>query len=901
MLRPRSSECPMPSSSRRAAARSSRQPAAPQKRIYLFGDGKADGNAKMKDLLGGKGANLAEMAAIGLPVPPGFTITTEMCDAFFRGGNKMPAGLEDETRKSIAFIEKSLGRTFGKGPKALLVSIRSGAAASMPGMMDTVLNLGLNEQTVAALIKETGNTRFVYDSYRRFITMYGDVVMHADRKRFEHEFEALKKARGYKQDTDATAEDLQGLCEKLLRVYRAATGEDFPQDPWQQLETAIEAVFRSWNNPRAIEYRRLNRVVGLRGTAVNVQAMVFGNLDDNSATGVGFTRDPSTGENTFFCDVLFKAQGEDVVAGIRTPLHLDALKAALPQVHAELFKVRDLLERHQRDMQDIEFTIQSGKLYLLQCRNGKRTAKAALKIAIDLVNEKLLTREEALLKIDASSLNQLLHPTFDPIHKAAVLAEGVPASPGAAVGRVVFSSKEAEERAVQGEKVILVRHETSADDIRGMALSEGFLTARGGRTSHAAVVARQMGKVCVSGCGAIEIDEPHQFFSVRGQIVRSGDIISIDGGTGKVMLGEVPRVQPRLDEDFATIMHWADDARTLKVRANADTPADARKAREFGAQGIGLCRTEHMFFDEGRINKMREMILAKSVEGRRRALAKLEPMQREDFFGLFKAMDGLPVTIRLLDPPLHEFLPLDARTQERVAEEIGVQVEEIQAAVSRLHESNPMLGLRGCRLGLLFPEVYEMQARAIAAAALEAVRHGIKALPELMIPLVGHVEELRLMRDLCVAAIKRVQDEQGLCIEIPIGTMIEVPRAALTADKVAEQAEFFSFGTNDLTQMTLGVSRDDAEGGFLVEYVTRGIYPVDPFATIDRDGVGKLMKMGKELGRAARPGLKIGICGEHGGDPESIALCHELGFDYVSCSPYRLPIARLAAAQAALK
>ncbi|KAA0212140.1 pyruvate, phosphate dikinase [bacterium] len=891
----------MPASSRRAAAKSARQPATSQKRIYLFGDGKADGNAKMKDLLGGKGANLAEMAAIGLPVPPGFTITTEMCDAFFRGGNKLPAGLEDETRKSIAFIEKSLGRTFGKGPKALLVSIRSGAAASMPGMMDTVLNLGLNEQTVAALIKETGNPRFVYDSYRRFITMYGDVVMHADRKRFEHEFEALKKARGYKHDTEAAAEDLQGLCEKLLRVYRAATGEDFPQDPWKQLNTAIEAVFRSWNNPRAIEYRRLNRVIGLKGTAVNVQAMVFGNLDDNSATGVGFTRDPSTGENTFFCDVLFKAQGEDVVAGIRTPLHLDALKAALPKVHAELLKVRDLLERHQRDMQDIEFTIQSGKLYLLQCRNGKRTAKAALKIAIDLVNEKLLTREEALLKIDASSLNQLLHPTFDPSHKAAVLAEGVPASPGAAVGRVVFSSKEAEERAVQGEKVILVRHETSADDIRGMALSEGFLTARGGRTSHAAVVARQLGKVCVAGCGAIEIDEPHQFFSVRGQIVRSGDIISIDGGTGKVMLGEVPRVQPRLDEDFATIMHWADDARTLKVRANADTPADARKAREFGAQGIGLCRTEHMFFDEGRINKMREMILAKNVEGRRRALAKLEPMQREDFFGLFKAMDGLPVTIRLLDPPLHEFLPLDARTQERAAEEIGVQVEEIQAAVARLHEANPMLGLRGCRLGLLFPEVYEMQARAIAAAALEAVRHGIKALPELMIPLVGHVEELRLMRELCIAAIKRVQDEQGLCIEIPIGTMIEVPRAALTADKVAEQAEFFSFGTNDLTQMTLGVSRDDAEGGFLVEYVTRGIYPVDPFATIDRDGVGKLMKTGKDLGRAARPGLKIGICGEHGGDPESIALCHELGFDYVSCSPFRLPIARLAAAQAALK
>ncbi len=891
----------MPASSRRAAAKSARQPASPQKRIYLFGDGKADGNSKMKDLLGGKGANLAEMAAIGLPVPPGFTITTEMCDAFFKGGNKMPAGLEDETRKSIAFIEKSLSRTFGKGPKALLVSIRSGAAASMPGMMDTVLNLGLNEQTVAALIKETGNARFVYDSYRRFITMYGDVVMHAERKRFEHEFELLKKARGYKQDTDATAEDLQALCEKLLRVYRAATGDEFPQDPWQQLFTAIEAVFRSWNNPRANEYRRLNRVVGLKGTAVNVQAMVFGNLDDTSATGVGFTRDPSTGENTFFCDVLFKAQGEDVVAGIRTPLHLDALKTSLPRVHAELFKVRELLEKHQRDMQDIEFTIQSGKLYLLQCRNGKRTAKAALKIAIDLVNEKLLTREEALLKIDASSLNQLLHPTFDPKHKSAILAEGVPASPGAAVGRVVFSSKEAEERAVQGEKVILVRHETSADDIRGMAMSEGFLTARGGRTSHAAVVARQMGKVCVSGCGAVEIDEPHQFFAVRGQIVRSGDVISIDGSTGKVMLGEVPRVQPVLDEDFHTIMRWADDARTLRVRANADTPADAKKAREFGAQGIGLCRTEHMFFAEERINKMREMILAKDVAGRKRALAKLEPMQREDFFGLFKAMEGLPVTIRLLDPPLHEFLPLDAKTQDRVAEEIGVQVEEIQAAVSRLHESNPMLGLRGCRLGLLFPEIYEMQARAIAAAAHEAVQQGIMAIPELMIPLIGHVEELRQMRDLCAAAIKRVQDEQGLCIEIPIGTMIEVPRAALTADRIAEQAEFFSFGTNDLTQMTLGVSRDDAEGGFLVEYVTRGIYPVDPFATLDRDGVGKLMKMGKELGRATRPKLKVGICGEHGGDPDSIALCHELGFDYVSCSPFRLPIARLAAAQAALR
>ncbi len=889
----------MPASSRRLAAKSARQPAV--KRIFLFGDGKADGNSKMKELLGGKGANLAEMAAIGLPVPAGFTITTDMCDAYFRGGNKMPAGLEDETRRSIAFIEKSMGRSFGKGPKALLVSIRSGAAASMPGMMDTVLNLGLTSSTVDMLIVETKNPRFVYDSYRRFITMYGDVVMHAERKRFEHEFDALKKRRGYAVDTDASAEDLKELCGTLLRVYRDTTGEDFPQDPWKQLETAIEAVFRSWNNPRANEYRRLNRVTGLKGTAVNVQAMVFGNLNDESATGVGFTRDPSTGENTFFCDVLFKAQGEDVVAGIRTPLHLDALQASLPKVHAELFKVRDLLEKHQRDMQDIEFTIQSGKLYLLQCRNGKRTAKAALKIAIDFVNEKLLTKQEALLKIDASSLNQLLHPTFDPKHKPNVLAEGVPASPGAAVGRVVFSSKEAEERATQGEKVILVRHETSADDIRGMALSEGFLTARGGRTSHAAVVARQLGKVCVAGCGSLEIDEVHQFFSVRGQIIRAGDVLSIDGATGKVMLGEVPRVQPRLDEDFHTIMRWADEFRRMKVRANADTPADARKAREFGAQGIGLCRTEHMFFEEARINKMREMILAKDVPGRKRALAKLEPMQREDFLGLFKAMNGLPVTIRLLDPPLHEFLPLDARTQDHVAEEIGVQVEEIQAAVARLTESNPMLGLRGCRLGLLYPEVYEMQARAIAAAAHEAVAAGIKALPEIMIPLIGHVDELRMMRGLVQAAVKRAQDEAGMCIEIPIGTMIEVPRAALTADRIAEQAEFFSFGTNDLTQMTLGVSRDDAEGGFLVDYVTRGIYPVDPFATLDRDGVGKLMRMGTELGRKTRPGLKVGICGEHGGDPESVAFCHELGFDYVSCSPFRLPIARLAAAQAALR
>ncbi len=893
---------PKASSRRKAAVVPMAAPAAAvDKRVYLFGNGRADGNAKMKELLGGKGANLAEMAAIGLPVPPGFTITTEQCAAYFSGGNRMPERLMDDVLAGVSFIEKSLDRTFGRGPRPLLVSIRSGAAASMPGMMDTVLNLGLNDDTAAALIAQTDNARFVYDSYRRFITMYGDVVKHAPRKAFEDEFEKLKRARGYQQDIEATAEELAALCARLKTVYFAQTGEEFPQDVRVQLRAAVEAVFRSWNNPRALEYRRLNRVVGLRGTAVNVQAMVFGNLDDNSATGVGFTRDPGTGDNTFYCDVLFKAQGEDVVAGIRTPQHLDALAARLPKAHAELLAVRQRLEKHYRDMQDIEFTVESGRLFILQCRNGKRTARAALRIAIDLVREGLLSRDEALLKIDASSLNQLLHPTFDPSFKAVTLGEGVPASPGAAVGRVVFSSKEAEERALQGEHVILVRHETSADDIRGMALSDGFITARGGRTSHAAVVARQLGKVCVAGIGALEIDEVHQFFALKGRVVRAGEVVSVDGAAGKVMLGEVPRVKPTLGEDFDVVMRWADEARSLKVRANADTPADARKAREFGAQGIGLCRTEHMFFDEARINKMREMILARDAAGRRAALAKLEPMQRQDFLGLFAAMNGLPVTIRLLDPPLHEFLPLDARTQERVAEEIGVQVEQIQAAVARLHEANPMLGLRGVRLGLMFPEVYEMQTRAIVDAAHDALEGGIVALPEIMIPLIGHAEELRQMREIVHAVAGQVNTARGGKLDIPIGTMIEVPRAALTADSVARQADFFSFGTNDLTQMALGVSRDDAEGGFLVEYVTRGIYPVDPFATIDRDGVGRLMRMGVELGRGVKPGLKVGICGEHGGDPDSIGLCLELGFDYVSCSPYRVPVARLAAAQASIR
>ena len=863
------------------------------KRIYNFGGGIAEGNASMKALLGGKGANLAEMAGIGLNVPPGFTITTETCKAYHDAGGIMPAGLMDEVREAVAVVEKLLKREFGKG---LLFSVRSGAASSMPGMMDTVLNLGLNDETVLQL----ANPRFAWDSYRRFITMYADVVDGIERKLFEAELTAARRKAGVERDSDLSAEALQELAGKFKQVYRRHAGHDFPQDPWRQLESSINAVFKSWQNNRAIEYRRLHRIHGLLGTAVNVQSMVYGNLNDNSGTGVAFTRDPSTGANEFFCDVLFNAQGEDVVAGIRTPEDFEAFKKRMPKVAAEVLEVRARLETHYRDMQDIEFTIEDGQLYILQTRNGKRTARAALRIAISLVDEGLLTRQEALQKIEASALNQLLHPMFDPKAAKRVIATGIPASPGAAKGIAVFSPETAELLAHKGQTVILVREETSPEDIKGMAAAQGILTARGGRTSHAAVVARQMGKTCVAGCSEAEIDELARVMKTAKATVREGDWLSLDGSTGEVMLGDVPTVPPELSGDFETIMKWSDEFRTLRVRANADTPFDARKAREFGAEGIGLCRTEHMFFDATRINRMREMILAKTLEQKQAALAKLLPMQREDFVGLFEAMDGLPVTIRLLDPPLHEFLPQDPHIQQVIADELDVELATVQESVAALHEVNPMLGLRGCRLGLTQPAIYDMQVQAIIEAVREAEEHGYQVDAEIMIPLVGTIDELRPLRRRIEAQLERYNLEKGAAVKVKIGTMIEVPRAALTADKIAEEADFFSFGTNDLTQMALGVSRDDAEKGFLIEYVVRGIFPTDPFATIDAAGVGQLVRMGIELGRKSRPGLKVGICGEHGGDPESIVFCHAVGMDYVSCSPYRVPIARLAAAQAAI-
>lgn len=864
------------------------------KRIYAFGGGRAEGNTTMKELLGGKGANLAEMAGLGLPVPPGFTINTETCKAYYDAGKQMPDGLMDEVRTAVEVVENELDRRFGEG---LLFSVRSGAASSMPGMMDTVLNLGLNDEVVKSL----DNPRFAWDSYRRFITMYADVVDGVERKLFDVELEAAKQRTRVMRDSDVPAEELQNVVGLLKKVYREATGDDFPQDPWQQLERAILAVFRSWNNNRAVEYRRIHRIRGLVGTAVNVQAMVFGNMNDNSATGVGFTRDPATGENEFFCDVLFNAQGEDVVAGLRNPDDFDDFGKRMPEVAKELLGIREKLEKHYRDMQDIEFTIEDGKLYLLQTRNGKRTAKAALRIALSLVDEGLLTEQEALLKIDASSLNQLLHPTFDPEAKVTVVAKGIPASPGAAKGKAVFSPEAAEVLANDGQAVILVREETSPEDIKGMAAAKGILTARGGRTSHAAVVARQMGKTCVAGCSAIDIDERRRRMTIGEQTVKEGDTISLNGTSGEVMLGDVPTVPAELSGDFTTVMEWADKYRKLGVRANADTATDARKAREFGAEGIGLCRTEHMFFEEDRINKMREAILARTDEEKQRSLAKLLPMQRADFLGLFKVMNGLPVTIRLLDPPLHEFLPRDPDVQRAIAKDTGVPLLNIQEAVDAMHEVNPMLGLRGCRLAVVAPQIYDMQVRAIIEAIYDAQHIDIPVDAEIMIPLVGTLYELTALRKRIAEQVETFNQDSSGNVAVRIGTMIEVPRAALTADRIAEQADFFSFGTNDLTQMTLGVSRDDAEQSFLRQYVDQGIYPVDPFATIDVKGVGKLVQMGVNLGRATRADLKCGICGEHGGDPESIEFCHKVGLDYVSCSPYRVPIARLAAAQAAIK
>jgi pyruvate,orthophosphate dikinase len=880
--------------------------------VYRFGAGRADGRAEMKNLLGGKGANLAEMSNLGLPVPPGFTISTEVCTHYYGNGHTYPAGLEAEVGAALAAVEAEVGRTFGDPADALLVSVRSGARVSMPGMMDTVLNLGLNDATAAGIAARTGNPRFAYDSYRRFIQMYGNVVLGVDHHHFEELLQLHKEDRGLDLDTEMTAEDWKALVEAYKAKVKEELGEPFPQDPRRQLWGAIGAVFGSWRTARAVTYRKLHGIPEEWGTAVNVQAMVFGNMGDDCATGVAFTRNPSTGGNEFYGEFLVNAQGEDVVAGIRTPQSLTlagkaasrstlpAMEEAMPQVFGELDRVRHRLESHYRDMQDIEFTVEGGKLYMLQTRAGKRTAQAALKIAVDMVAEGLIEQRQAVARIDPASLDQLLHPTLDPKAPRKVIARGLPASPGAAAGHAVFNADEAEDRAAKGDRVILVRTETSPEDIHGMHAAAGVLTTRGGMTSHAAVVARGMGRPCVAGAGDLRIDEQQRVMKVRDVVVHDGDMLTIDGGTGEVMLGEVPTVQPELSGDFAKLMGWADQYRRLKVRSNAETPADARMARRFGAEGIGLCRTEHMFFDGGRIVAMREMIVADTIEGRRAALAKILPMQRDDFVELFRIMRGLPVTVRLLDPPLHEFLPHGRAEMEEVARSAGVTTELVAQRAAMLKESNPMLGHRGCRLGITYPEVYEMQARAIfEAAAIVKQETGETVEAEIMIPLVAIARELTILKEVVDRVAAEVVEARGVELPYIVGTMIELPRAALLAERIAADAAFFSFGTNDLTQTTYGLSRDDA-ARFLQEYERKGIISVDPFISLDVDGVGELVQIAAERGRRGRPGLKLGICGEHGGDPASIRFCAKVGLDYVSCSPFRVPIARLAAAQAAL-
>jgi len=881
--------------------------------VYSFGGGRAEGRADMKNLLGGKGANLAEMSNLGIPVPPGFTISTEVCTYYYDNGEVYPDSLKDEVIAALAKVEETLGRTFGSVDDPLLVSVRSGARASMPGMMDTILNLGLNDLSVEGLAKCSNDPRFAYDSYRRFIQMYSNVVLGIDHHNFEEILEEAKDDKGVQLDTDLAADDWKKVIGRYKSKVQEVLGHPFPQDVHEQLWGAIGAVFGSWMNQRAITYRRLHDIPGSWGTAVNVQAMVFGNMGDDCSTGVCFTRNPSTGDNEFYGEFLVNAQGEDVVAGIRTPQQitiegkdaqhstLPAMEECQPEVFKELNAIRHKLEAHYRDMQDMEFTVQQGRLWMLQTRTGKRTTKAALKIAVDMAREGLITRKEAIRRIDPVSLDQLLHPTLDPKAPRKVLARGLPASPGAASGRVVFSAEDAENWVnVRKEKVILVRVETSPEDIGGMHVSEGILTTRGGMTSHAAVVARGMGTPCVAGAGDIRVDHAARQMKVAGQVLTEGDVITLDGSTGEVFLGAVPTIQPEMTGDFATLMEWVDTIRTLKIRANAETPQDAATARKFGAEGIGLCRTEHMFFDPRRIIAMREMILAETEEGRRTALAKLLPYQRQDFIELFEIMRGLPVTIRLLDPPLHEFLPhTDAEIAE-VAKEAGVDPALIRARNIALHESNPMLGHRGCRLGITYPEIYEMQARAIFEAAVHVSREtGRSVVPEVMIPLVGARKELDLLKDAIDKEAQAVFTEQNYAVKYFVGTMIELPRAALLAGEIAETAAFFSFGTNDLTQTTFGMSRDDS-GPFLEVYRARGIYERDPFASLDQAGVGELIRIAAERGRATRPGLKLGICGEHGGDPASISFCQSAGLDYVSCSPYRVPIARLAAAQAAL-
>ena len=880
--------------------------------VYGFGDGKAEGRAEMRNLLGGKGANLAEMSSLGLPVPPGFTITTEVCNWHHANNSAYPPELKDEVEAALASVEKILGARFGDPNNPLLVSVRSGARASMPGMMDTVLNLGLNDRTVLGLGKSSGDERFAYDSYRRFIQMYSNVVLDVRHHYFEEVLELKKEDLGVHMDTDLKADDWRAIVAEYKKIVEKRTGKPFPQEPREQLWGAVGAVFNSWMNQRAITYRRLHAIPESWGTAVNVQAMVFGNMGEDCATGVAFTRDPSTGVNLFYGEYLVNAQGEDVVAGIRTPQHLTvqgklaqksdapAMEEVMPEVFRQLDAIRHKLEAHYHDMQDIEFTVQRGKLYMLQTRNGKRTAKAALRISVDMVREGLIDKKEAVAHIVPASLDQLLHPMLDPKAQRKVIAKGLPASPGAASGKIVFTADEAEKQARAGEKVILVRRETSPEDIHGMNAAQGILTSTGGMTSHAAVVARGMGKPCIAGAGDVRIDAAAGTLSVRGTAVKAGDFLTLDGTTGEIMLGVVPTVQPELSGDFAELMAWADEFRTLGIRANAETPLDAGQARTFGAEGIGLCRTEHMFFDGDRIAAVREMILADDEKARRIALAKIQPMQRQDFVALFEIMAGLPVTIRLLDPPLHEFLPKTPADMEQVARDVGVSVAEIEARANKLHEFNPMLGHRGVRLGISYPEIYEMQARAIFEAVADVQKkHGKTVTPEIMIPLVAARKELDLMKVVIDQVASEVSQLSGQKLEYLIGTMIELPRAALRAGDIAESAEFFSFGTNDLTQTTFGLSRDDS-ASFLEKYQQRGIFEHDPFASLDIEGVGELIEIAAERGRKVRAGLKLGICGEHGGDPASVFFCHKAGLDYVSCSPYRVPIARLAAAQAAL-
>ena len=884
--------------------------------VYFFGAGQTEGKAEMKNLLGGKGSNLAEMANLDIPVPPGFSITTEACIEYQKLNGAYPEGMWDQVLENVKKLEAAMGAEFGS-ENPLLVSVRSGARVSMPGMMDTVLNLGMNDATAEAIAKKTGNPRFAYDSYRRFLTMFGDVVLEIEHAKFEELLQKRKDAKGVEQDTELDVDDLKIVVEDFKGLIKEETGAPFPEEPLEQLKHAINAVFGSWNNARAIKYRQINNIPDDWGTAVNVQTMVYGNMGDSSGTGVAFTRDPATGEHRFFGEYLINAQGEDVVAGIRTPSEIVELKNAMPVVYDELEGIYKKLEDHYRDMQDIEFTIQEGKLYMLQTRTGKRTAGAAIRIAVEMVNEGMIDKSTAVQRVEPAQLDQLLHPMIDPKAEVDVLAKGLPASPGAAVGKVVFTPEEAEEAAEHGERVILVRPETTPEDVGGMHAAQGILTAIGGMTSHAAVVARGMGKCCIVGCGAIRINEAAGVFSVGSVKVKRGDYITLNGSKGEVIVGEAPLIEPEISGDFETLMTWADEIRTLGVWTNADTPGDAKVARDFGAKGIGLCRTEHMFFAEDRIPIVRRMIMADNEEQRKAALAELLPMQRSDFEGILEVMEGLPVTIRLLDPPLHEFLPNAQHIAEEMAElkmsmtkaatlaEVDElyralkEKEELLADVNSLHEFNPMLGHRGCRLGVTFPEIYDMQAQAIFEAAVELKTKGVDARPEVMIPLVGTAKELAFLKERVVNIATEIIEDAGVEVKYTVGTMIEVPRAALTAGEIAEHAQFFSFGTNDLTQFTMGISRDDS-GKFLPEYVAKGIWPEDPFVSIDPVGVKRIMQIAVEDGRATRPDLKIGICGEHGGEPKSIAICHSLGLNYVSCSPYRVPVARLAAAQAKL-